>query len=171
MPSVGCRSSKTFCKEMADPDIERWRNRGSISIWHYEGFPDNYHGYHLTADAQGCVFLLGLIELFRNAQYPARKVMELTTPTSDHLAIPNCPQKCIRASMAEFRFRREYPDSHWSIAETDGKVIIETGAIGLCELDRGFADVALGKGDWATGDGNSALWFWWHPNPNTSAEQ
>lgn len=110
------------------------------------GLPRNYHGYHLTADAKGCVFLLGLIELFRNAQYPARKVVELTIPTPDHLAIPNCPRKCIPARTAEFRFRRDYSESHWSIIETDGKVSIETGANALCELDRGFADVTVHKG-------------------------
>jgi len=156
---------------MADPDIERWTNRGSISIWRYEDFPRNYHGYHLTADSLGCTFLLGLVELFRNARYPARKVVELTIPNSEHLAIPNCPRKCVPARTAEFRFRRDSPDDHWSIGEADGKVTIETGTTGLLGLDRGFADITLNKGDWATGEGNDALWFWWHPYPNNNAEQ
>lgn len=156
---------------MADPDIERWKNRGAISIWRYQDFPRNYYGYHLTADAQGCVFLLGLIELFRNAHYPARKVVKLAAPTSDHLAIPNCPQECIPAHTAVFRFRRDYPESHWLIGETDGQVTIDSGAIGLGDLVRGLTDITLGKGDWATGDGNHGLWFWWHPHPNKNGEQ
>ncbi len=156
---------------MADPDIERWMNCGSISIWHYEDFPRNYHGYHLTADDQGCVFLLGLIDLFRNARYPARKFVELAIPTSEHLAIPNCPRRCIPAHTAEFRFRGDHPESHWSISEADGKVEIETGATGLGQLDRGFADISLNNGDWAIGDGNNALWFWCYPHPNDNAEQ
>jgi hypothetical protein len=68
---------KLLCEKMADPDIEKWTQRGSILLWHYEGFPKNYCGYHLTADQDGCVFLIGLVERFRNAQYPARKRIAL----------------------------------------------------------------------------------------------
>ena len=152
---------------MADPEIERWTNYGSISLWHYEGFPKNYNGYHLAADNQGCIFLLGLVERFRNAQYPARKAIALTPPAADQLAVPNCPQQCIPAKRVEFCFRRDYADVHWSIVDHDGSIIIETGATGLCALDRGVGDILLGKGDWSTGEGTQSLWFWWHPHPTT----
>ena len=155
------RSAK---KKMADPDIEKWTQRGSISLWHYKDFPKNYCGYHLTADQDGCVFLIGLVERFRNAQYPARKQIALDTPTPDVLSVPNCPRKCIPADRVELRFRRDFSDDHWSITESGREVKIEMGANGLNDLDRGVGDMILADGDWSTGSGESSLWFWWHPN-------
>lgn len=159
----GASRPRSFNK-MADPDIERWQNCGSIAIWRYEDFPRNYPGYHLTADARGCAFLLGLIKLFQNAKYPARKLVELTNPTPQHLAIPNCPRKCVPLRAAEFRFRSDYPDSHWSIRAVGKRATIEIGSTGLHDLEQGVSDIVLCKGDWATGNGNDALWFWPHPH-------
>lgn len=145
---------------MVDPEIERWKNRGSISLWHYEGFPKNYCGYHLTADAEGCRFLSGLFERFREAKYPARKRILLDPPTPDQLKIPNCSRKCVPARWVEFRFRREFDKDHWQITENEGAVTIETGEAGLSELDRGVADIIRGEGDWSIGSEKNSLWFW-----------
>ncbi len=134
---------------------------GSISLWHYHEFPKNYRGYHINADVQGCAFLIGLIERFRNEIYPARKKIRLEAPTSAVLAVPNCSAKCIPASSIEFRFHRELSDDHWSLSENHGEVIIEMGLNGLNDLERGFKDIQLGEGDWSTGRGNESLWFWW----------
>jgi len=148
---------------MSDPKIDAWKPRGAIYIWHYEGFPKNFPGYHLTADQQGCIFLLGLFERFRGTHYPAHKKFPLLPPTPNHLAIPNCPKAAIPARLAEFRFQRDFPNDYWSMSEADGMVAIETGATGLSALERGILDILLGKGDWFTGQGNHCLWFWWHP--------
>ena len=156
---------------MADPEIDRWRNSGSISLWHYDGFPKSYSGYHLMADKHGCAFLLGLVELFRNAQYPARKKIDLEIPGSDQLAVPNCSKKPIPARSVEFRFRRELDDSHWMISDGGNEIVVEMGPVGLCELDRGTSDMILGRGDWSTGADSNALWFWWHPDIDAKAEQ
>ena len=151
-------------ERMADPDIENWTQRGTISLWHYEGFPKDYCGYHLTADRDGCVFLAGLVERFRKAQYPARKRISLDAPTSEILSVPNCARKCISAESVELRFRRDFSSDHWSATEIGSEVRIEMGANGLDDFDRGVADMMAAGGDWSTGAGEESLWFWWHPD-------
>lgn len=147
---------------MTDPEKwKEWKQRGSISLWHYEGFPKNYRGYHLTADREGCEFLLGLIGLFWNEGYPARKKIILDAPTPAMLAVPNCGLKCIPAGRLELCFLRDQGDGHWSVTGSEGEVIIETGANGLKDLERGIMDISHGQGDWAMGSGKESLWFWW----------
>ena len=152
---------------MADFEIEQWHNSGAISIWHYEDFPKNYHGYHLMADQTGCDFLRGLVERFRKARYPARKKFALRPPTRNQLAVPNCSKKCLPARNVEFRFRHEFDKAHWMISEKSGELVIELGTAGLQELDRGVSDMTQGRGDWAMGGASKALWFWWHPAHGT----
>ena len=149
---------------MGDPDIARWNNLGSISLWHYDGFPANFPGYHMMADERGCLFLIGLIERFRSSQYPARKTVPLTKPSAEQLAVPNCGRKCQLARELELRYRRELEDRHWVLSESDGKVTIELGLDGLRQIDRGATDMMQAKGDWSTGEGDGSLWFWWHPH-------
>ncbi len=147
---------------MTDPEKwKEWKQRGSISLWHYEGFPKNYCGYHLTADREGCAFLLGLIGLFRNERYPARKKIILDAPTPAMLAVPNSGLKCIPAARLELRFLREGCDEQWSVLGSDQEVIIEMGASRLDDLGRGIRDISRGEGDWSIGRGKESLWFWW----------
>jgi hypothetical protein len=114
------------------------------------------------------ILLLGLVERFRSARYPARKQVALDSPKSDHLAVPNCHQKCIPAKRVDFRFRRDLDNEHWLITESGGDAVIEMGEAGLCAIDRGAADMILGKGDWATSSGVNSLWFWGHPHSTTA---
>ena len=153
---------------MADQDLEKWKPRGMISLWRYEGSPKSYRGYHLAADLDACSDLLGLVDLFRKAQFPARKKIALVDPTSEVLAVPNCSQKCLPAKSLEFHFSPYFSEEHWLISEGDCEVMIEMGSAGLNALERGVSDMTQAVGDWSTGDGTESLWFWWHPGKSTS---
>ena len=153
---------------MAFPHIERWNNHGSMLVWHYDGYPSNFPGYHLMADKDACIFLIGLVDRFRNTRDPARKVVSLEQPTEQHLSIPNCKRKCIPADRVEFRYREDYEDGHWMITRDGGEVSVDLGFDGLSFLDRGAADMLLAEGDWAAGEGDNSLWFWRHPATTTS---
>lgn len=142
---------------VADPEIEKWRNLGKVSVWHYEGFPRDFHGYHLSADAGGCAFLLGLIDRFRSARFPARKMIQLTAPA----AAVNTRWKCVPAARLELRYRRDAPEEHWWIEDRDGGLVIEMGISKLAEFERGIRDIARGGGDWAMHGDSRSLWFWW----------
>jgi hypothetical protein len=145
---------------MAGPDIEKWRNLGTVSVWHYEGFPRNHNGYHLNADAEGGAFLLGLFERFRSACFPARKAIQLTGPTAEQLAVPACRGKCVPAERLELRYRRDAPEDHGWIEDRDGVLVIEMGLSRLAEFERGIRDIARGEGDWAIHGDSRSLWFW-----------
>lgn len=145
---------------MADHAIDTWKKTGLISLWHYEDFPKNYCGYHLSADQEGCIFLLGLMERFQNAVHPARKRIILNAPTSEMLAVANCPRNCVPAQSLEFRFHRDTAAAHWSVTEMEREVRIEMGADGLAALERGAKDMISGMGDWSIGTGRASLWFW-----------
>ncbi len=134
---------------------------GVISVWHYEGFPRNYHGYHLNADAAGCVFLKGLMERLRDGRFPDGKGFKLAVPTAEQLAVPNCPVKCISATHLDLRYRRDVPDEHFAIEDREGRLVIEMGLSTLAEFERGIVDISRGEGDWAIHGVGRSLWFWW----------
>ena len=152
------------CQEkMADPDIERWKQYGIISAWHYVDFPKNYCGYHLTADSDGCAFLLGLFERFRSASFPARKLLTLSPPSQQMLAVPNCHVSHVSMRNIEFRSLRDYSPEHWAVTASDGKISIEVGCTRLADLEKGIHDILNGDGDWPLGSERDSLWFWWRP--------
>jgi hypothetical protein len=143
-----------------DSEIERWRNRGVISVWHYDGFPRDYHGYHLHADAAGCSFLKGLVERLRAGRIPDGKSFKLAAPTATQLAVPNCRATCVPARRLELRYRRDVPQDHWSIEDLEGNLMIEMGLSKLAEFERGIDDISRGEGDWAIHGASRALWLW-----------
>ncbi len=130
-------------------------------MWHYEGFPRNYHGYHLNANAAGCVFLKGLTERLRDGCLPESNAFKLATPTAAQLAVPNCSVKCVPATRLELQYRRDAPDDHFVIEDRDGRLVIEMGLSKLAEFERGIDDVSRGEGDWAIHGTGPSLWFWW----------
>lgn len=146
---------------MKESEIERWCNHGVISVWHYEGFPRDYHGYHLNADAAGCVFLKGLIERLRNDRLPEGNGFKLTAPTAVQLAVPNGSLKYIPATRLDLHFLREAPDNYFAIEDRAGKLVIEMGRFKLAEFERGIDDISRVEGDWAIHGEGRSLWFWW----------
>jgi hypothetical protein len=133
---------------------------GVISVWHYEGFPRNYHGYHLNADADGCVFLKGLMDRLRDGHFPDGKEIKLAPPRAAQLAVPNCRAKCVSATHLDLRYRRDAPDDHFAIEDRDGRLVIEMGLSKLAEFERGIDDICRGEGDWAIHGVGRSLWFW-----------
>ena len=140
-----------------------WEERmsGVISVWHYEGFPRNYHGYHFNADAAGYAFLKGLIERLRVGRLPEGKGIKLAVPTPAQLAVPNCPVKCVPATRLQLRYRRDAPADHFGIEDRDGRLVCDMGHSKLADFERGIDDVFNGKGDWAIHGTGRSLWFWW----------
>lgn len=146
---------------MTAPGIEQWNNRGRVSVWHYEGFPRNYPGYHLNADHGGCEFLKGLAERFRFSCTPAGKSFKLAAPTAAQLAVPGCCGKCIPALRLELRYRPDAAEDHWLIEDREGQLRIEMGPLKLAEFERGIDDIVRRNGDWAMHGNSRPLWFWW----------
>lgn len=137
------------------------KNGGAVSLWHYEGFPRDYNGYHLSGDKDGCRFLLGLVERFKKAHFPARKKFVLDVPSKPNLSVPACPNRGLPAQHLEIRYSNKFAEDYWSLSDNGGGVLIKTGIQGLRDLHRGSNDMLQGVGDWSTGEGKESLWFWW----------
>jgi hypothetical protein len=146
---------------MNAPEIEQWNNRGRVSVWHYEGFPRNYHGYHLNADSGGCEFLKGLAGRFRSSCFPAGKSFKLAAPTAPQLRVPGCCVKCVPAVRLELRYMPDAPEDHWLLEDREGHLLIEMGLSKLAEFERGIDDILRRTGDWAIHGNSRSLWFWW----------
>jgi hypothetical protein len=146
---------------MAESQIEKFQNRGLISVWHYEGFPRDYHGYHFNADAAGCTSLKGLIERLRAGRLHEGEGLKLATPTAAQLAVPNCSVACVPATFLDLRYLRDAQGDHFVIEDQDGRLVIEMGLSKLAEFERGIDDVSRGEGDWAIHGAGRSLWFWW----------
>jgi hypothetical protein len=146
---------------MATSRIEKCQNRGAISVWHYVGFPRNYHGYHFNADAAGCIFLKGLIERLRAGRLHGGEGLKLASPTAAQLAVPNCSVTCVPATFLDLRYLLDAQGDHFVIEDQDGRLVIEMGLSKLAEFERGIDDVSRGEGDWAIHGAGRSLWFWW----------
>jgi len=155
---------------MSDPNVERWRQRGRVCLWHYRDRPRSYPGWHLAANPEGNASLRELLELMAAARFPSEAVVAVTPPAEKVLSVPNYrrgePQTAVR-----WRIKcvsDEARGDEWRI-EYDGAEVRHTlGSAGLRELMEGLADMAAGRGDYALPSAGATpdderLWIWWWP--------
>jgi hypothetical protein len=74
---------------MSDPQVQRWRQQGTIFLWRYRDRPRNDPGWHLSADPAGAVSLLQLLRLMRDSSYSSEQIIGISPPTPGVLAVPN----------------------------------------------------------------------------------
>ena len=131
-----------------------------ICIWRYTDNTRNYPGYHLSADAEGCLVLRDRLSKIRDCE-----AFTLTAPDTAVLSVPNNQggraryfggrklQVHTASSLAPNTFRWE---------EQDTTFILTCSRDQIARLLAGVADIEKGEGDYSIrGDDDQALWFWW----------
>jgi hypothetical protein len=131
----------------------------NICLWRYKDNARNYPGYHLSADAAGCLVLRKILSGIRD-----RVEIPTQTPDARVLAVPNNQDGAARTVSAQ-RWRIEtkstYPSDHFRFGEI-GKIFrLECSMDQLQCVIGGIEDIERGCGDYCVGgDGNHVLWFW-----------
>ncbi|WP_395794995.1 hypothetical protein [Aquimonas sp.] len=140
-----------------------WNQNGRICLWRYTENQRNYPGWHLSADADGCASLLSLLDQLPTAT-AAYRTLQITAPSAAQLRVPNN-----RAAgwLAPCRLRIEWAahPATWLLPEVLDPAQLSLGADWLAPLRAGIADIAERRGDYAIGNRDARLWFWWWPRP------
>jgi hypothetical protein len=150
-----------------DSKISKYKVLGKIYIWKYKENKRNFPGWNLTVNNEGSKSLLNLLELLESSQYPSRKRVMLSEPTSKQLGVPNNRGGNARykpARVLELRFKKFNNEEIWRMAEQESVVILEFGTNKMRELKSAIAGVPEGKGDFGICDAEdeNVLFFWWN---------
>lgn len=134
---------------------------GAISLLKFKVNYRNYPGWHLIADEGGRKFLADLLDLMASSEWSSRKVIEVTDPTRFGRRVPNwdSERQWIVPARMELIFRKEGAD--WLIEGSQGAVHIQFSTTAMTKFQKAIAKNSGGENDFAIGEGNDALlWFW-----------
>lgn len=151
---------------MSDPQVDKWKQTGTVYCWRYRDNARNYPGWNIAADKEGCAELLSLIDLMEAAPYSSSKTIRLTPPTDDVLSVPNnrlgeARWTAARSLSLRYPKGKVEPD-HWDLEREGDTLTLSIGEAKLRELRSGVEDMMAGEGDWGIGESDEEiLFFWW----------
>lgn len=151
---------------MSDPQVDKWKQAGTVACWRYRDNARSYPGWHIAADREACVALLSLIDLMEAAPFSSSSSIRLTAPTEHILSVPNNRRgagrwTAVRSLSLRYPKGTVNPD-HWELERDGDRLMLSVGEAKLRELRSGVEDMMVGKGDWGIGESDEEmLSFWW----------
>ena len=143
---------------MGDPNVERWRQRGTIAMWMNR---HRHREWNIVADDDACDGLVQLLDLMEIGEWSSKRELRLTKPvkTPDHGGV--FPFRS--ATQLTIKYPKDrVPDDHWHFTENDRQLLLEIGLTRLQEMRDAIKDMKKGGGDYCIGDQDSnPLWIWW----------
>lgn len=141
---------------LSDIIVDRWKQQGVICCWKSDG------KWNLTADDNGCLALIDLINRMNAATWGSKKEIKISSvqvlandhPGSKPRFASSLIIKCIKGN--------ECAD-HWRLEERDAHLYLEVGNYWLTELLNVAHDIKNGGGDYHIGK-KPSLWVWWYVN-------
>ncbi|MBU6952516.1 hypothetical protein [Hahella sp. HN01] len=140
-------------------DLYSWRQQGEIYFWRYKTNPSDYAGWHLSADATGADSLLQLLGQCTQANDALFRTLTLSKPDAA-AAVANCSDQVITFPKLKLIYTPDRAEQ-WIISETEDKPCLDISKQGAQILMQGLQDIMAGRGDYASGDKEHRLWFWW----------
>jgi hypothetical protein len=149
--------------------VNAWKQQGNLYLWRYTEETKHFPGWHITADAQGCLAILDLLN--RVEQYPssAERTLRITLPTSDIVQILCRHMRWKAPERLKFVYLPALDaEKYWRIEEKiASKVFLTVGTHYLAQLKMGITGIMKGVGDYSIGNQEIAednvkmrLWFW-----------
>ena len=135
----------------------------NVYLWQYVSGSRNYSGHHLTADAEGAVFLREKFGELEAANNNERIEIPLSSVTKRILDVPgyHAPTTQYRNWVVEVdpSANKEFFEIFGS---QDSCTLRASPAQAGCVL-QGIIDIQKGEGDYCIGgDKDHVIWFWWH---------
>jgi hypothetical protein len=154
---------------MSNYKIEKLKQKGFIYLWRYKSLRKSLLGWHITADKEGCKFIIDLIQLILDSGYSSKYVFTLLEADQKIVSVPNFNEPWKSATILTLKYSQKIADkNHWELVYSNNRVTIIPGENKLKELQKGFIDILNRKGDYAIGTennkeefNNNLLWFWW----------
>ncbi len=150
---------------MSDANVERWKQEGHFYLWKYEENTRNYPGWHMNSDNEGCRSLAELIDRMLKAQWSSQKLLNVTLPTARVLCVPNNRGGEARWKAPQFLVLKyakgKVEDDHFIFEKQENGIVLSVGRQMLEQIREGIVGILQGKGDYAIGDRDNGLWFWW----------
>ncbi|AZZ93361.1 hypothetical protein EUZ85_22605 [Hahella sp. KA22] len=140
-------------------DLYSWRQQGEIYFWRYKNNPSNYAGWHLSADATGADSLILLLEQCIQIPDSLYRTLTLTKPDAA-ASVANCRDQVISFPKVKLIYTPDGKEQ-WTINETEGEPCLNISKQSAQILMQGLQDIKAGRGDYALGDKEHRLWFWW----------
>lgn len=112
---------------MSSGEVNRWNNAGKIYVWRYPQSSGGWEGFHLTANREGCRFLLGLVERFRREEFGAHKKFALAEVAKEQMAVPNYKMRAQGMRRLDLKFSTEWEDEPFVQDETVDEVVFGFG--------------------------------------------
>lgn len=118
-------------------NVNDWKQNGNVYLWRYEGSPKNYPGWHLTADSEGAIAFITLIDLVSGASSGTKRTIVLSKPGESELRVPGCRQAAIAAEKLVLESAVE-DASFWSVKTENRSLALRAGKANLAELRKGI---------------------------------
>jgi hypothetical protein len=136
--------------------------RGRLALWKFSPENQKYIGWNLTADEEGCLYLVELLEEMQSAPSSSGKVIA-TKPATARLvkAISGSrPYKTVRR--ISLQYHKGAPQL-WITEEREDELMISFGEREIELLQTALFRIRKGEADFAIGDANDGhlLYFWW----------
>ncbi len=131
-------------------------------LWRYRDNQNNYPGYHLSADADGCTALLAWLRAPKG-----RTEFRLQPVTPEVLSVPNNQGGSagyVACTLLKLHLKPDAADGHFLFSEMSSRLSIECSQRQVECIIKGVEDIQRGEGDYCIrGDDEHVLWFWWYP--------
>lgn len=141
------------------------KSRALIFLWRYRENRKNYPGYHLTANLEGCIQLLEILDVHERARETVRTKVSLSAVTPKILSVPaNTPGNATSVSLATWELitQPEYSPEYFLFDESHPTCRLQLSKNQAGCISDGIKDIQVGKGDYCIGGkGDHVLWFWW----------
>lgn len=113
-------------------------------IWRYRDNQRNYPGYHLTADAEGCVALLGWLRSRKaGSEFPLRPV------TPEVLGVPNNrggAAACVGCTTFKLHVKPDAARGHFVFSEISGRLSLECSQKQVEDIVKGVGGYSARRG-------------------------
>lgn len=147
---------------MASHTLQNWHQQGLVSLWRYVGANRAYKGWHLGADAAGCMSLLALFDAFSDDSLSLHRTVPVTAPSRALSAVPGRMFSGVE-SVSKLRLARSRSPSDWLLTASDDAVSLIFGETWHGKLREATNALSTGDGDFRIGpeDAEQGIWFWW----------
>jgi hypothetical protein len=137
-----------------------WKQTGNVYLWRYKDDSKKFLGWHMTADEEGAMSFVSLVDIFLQSDTDARRTVRLTIPIEREVSVPNFNRKADPAEKLVLEIVAK-ENSLWSLSGKGKKITLRVGRSHLLTLRDGIDGIEKGKGDYCIGEKGQELWFWW----------
>lgn len=144
--------------------IEKLKISGAVYIWRYTDNDRNYPSWNITLDNLASEELTTLFDMMGLCEWSTNKKIQTTRPTDNELSVPNNRNgnaQWTTKPKISFCLKQNKTPDYWATNEMIDELQISFGQQKLKELRDAITNIPKGKGDFALGDKENILHFWW----------